>query len=206
MRVAMLSGGKDSLYAALKSWPIDLGVMLIYSFPIPSPHILNMGKSIETLIATGIPVITLKLSKGKERDETIRLLSLLGTDEIVAGDVYIEDHLKYMESIAKEVGAKLKEPLWGEDPEELTYEIFSNGFEVLIIGTDKKLKEWLGKELSIDNLELFLSNVRKLRLDPLGENGEYHTLVINSPLHNWRIDYEVVRLESLHNYMVIKVL
>ena len=60
MRLAMLSGGKDSLYAALKSWPIDLGVMLKYSFPIPSPHILNMGKSIETLIATGIPVITLK--------------------------------------------------------------------------------------------------------------------------------------------------
>ena len=206
MRVAMLSGGKDSLYAAFKSWPVDLGVMLIYSSPIPSPHVLNMGKSIETLTAVGIPVITLKLSRGRERDETIRLLSMLGADEIVAGDIYIEDHLKYMKSIAKEVGAKLKEPLWGEDLEELIYKIFSNGFEVLIIGTDRKLKEWLGKELSIDNLELFLSNVKKLRLDPLGENGEYHTLVINSPLHRQRIGYDVVRLESLNDYLVARVL
>ena len=206
MRVAMLSGGKDSLYAALKAWPIDLGIILIYDFPKPNPHILNMGKSIETLTATGIPVITLKLSKSRERNETIRLLSMLGTDEIVAGDVYIEDHLKYMESIAKEVGAKLKEPLWGKNPEELTYEIFSNGFEVLIIGTDKKLKDWLGKELSIDNLELFLSNVKRLRLDPLGENGEYHTLVINSPLHRQRISYDVIRLESLNDYLVARVL
>ena len=41
----------------------------------------------------------------------MKLLQRLGADEIVAGDVYVEDHLRYMESVAAEAGARLREPL-----------------------------------------------------------------------------------------------
>ncbi|MCD6278287.1 MAG: ATPase [Desulfurococcales archaeon] len=206
MRVAMLSGGKDSLYAAFKSWPIDLGIMLIYDFPRPSPHLLNLGKSIETLLNTGIPVITAKLSRGKEWEETVNLLKKLGVDEVVAGDVYIEDHLRYMESIAKEVGASLREPLWGLDGKELMYEIFSEGFKVLMIGCDRRLRKWLGREIYISIIDSLIEHVKSLGMDPLGENGEYHTLVIDSPLHSSKIAYEVLRAREYGDYVIARVI
>jgi diphthine-ammonia ligase len=56
-------------------------------------------------------------------------------------------------------------------------------FKAAIIGVDsKRLKEeWLGFTLSNETAETFLS--RTQGIDPLGENGEYHTIVVESPLY-----------------------
>ncbi|BES81896.1 hypothetical protein [Pyrodictium abyssi] len=112
-RVALLSGGKDSLYAAMQLWPDRLRCCAGLRLPSAQPHLLNLGKTVETLILTGIPVIVAHLRRGHEREETVKLLQRLGADEIVAGDVYVEDHLRYMESVAAEAGARLREPPLG---------------------------------------------------------------------------------------------
>jgi len=205
MRVALLSGGKDSLYAAYLSRPIDLGLFLVYETPRPSPHLLNMGKSVETLLAAGIPVVVLGLSRGREKVETVEALRRLGVDEVVAGDVYVEDHLRYMESVAREAGASLREPLWGEEPEELTYRIFGSGFEALVIGAREGLGGWLGRVVDRGSVEGFVEDVKALGMDPLGERGEYHTLVISSPLHRRRIGHEVIRVEHYPGYVIARV-
>ena len=80
MHIAVLPCSKDSLYAALKTWPIDLGIILIYDFPRPNPHLLNLDKSVETLCNTEIPIVTVRLGRG--RDETVNILRKLGTDEV----------------------------------------------------------------------------------------------------------------------------
>ena len=79
MRIAVLPGSKDSLYAALKAWPIDLGIILIYDFPRPSPYLLNLNKGVETLCNTEISIVTVRLGRG--RDETVNVLRKLGTDD-----------------------------------------------------------------------------------------------------------------------------
>ena len=61
MRVAMLSGGKDSLYAAFKSWPVDLGLLLVYEFPRPGSHLVNLGKCVETVLVAESPSWSLSL-------------------------------------------------------------------------------------------------------------------------------------------------
>jgi len=194
VRVALLSGGKDSLYAASKFWPPDLGLILVYDFPVPSPHLLNLGKSVETVLLTRLNVVVVKLTKGKEREETIKILKKLNATEIVAGDVYVEDHLKYMENIAKNVGATLREPLWGRDPEELVYEIVEKwGANALITGIKNCMRGWIGKVLSKDTIDSFVLDAKKCNYDPLGERGEYHTLVLKSPLHRSELNYEVVK-------------
>jgi diphthamide synthase (EF-2-diphthine--ammonia ligase) len=83
---------------------------------------------------------------------------------------------------------KLLEPLWGKDTSVLFREMFlgelGSGFKAAIIGVDnKRLKEeWLGFTLSNETAETFLSRTRGV--DPLGEGGEYHTIVIKSPLYS----------------------
>jgi len=209
-RVAMLSGGKDSLYAASKLWPPDFGLVLVYDFPVPSPHLINLGKSVETLLLTGVSVVVVRLDRGKEREETVEVLRRLGASEIVAGDVYIEDHLKYMEGIAEDVGATLREPLWGRDPEELLWEILSWGATSLITGIKGCMRGWLGRILSRESAEEFVADARRCGYDPLGEKGEYHTLVLDSPLHRAKLRYSVaesIETKDFDNkdYYLIKV-
>jgi diphthine-ammonia ligase len=208
-RVAFLSGGKDSFYAATKYWPPDFGLFLVYDFPIPSPHIVNLGKSVETLLLAGIPVVVVKLNKNKERSETIHVLRKLKATEIIAGDVYIEDHLKYMSEIAAGAGAKLREPLWGLGPEELLREMMDQGFEALITGVKSCIKHWIGKILNKATVEDFVKDTRKCGYDPLGERGEYHTLITRTPYHKYALTYEVLSIETKHkeseDYYILKL-
>ncbi len=194
-RIAFLSGGKDSLYAATRYWPPDFGLFLVYEFPVPSPHIVNLGKSVETILLAGIPVVVARLNKSRERDETIRILRKLRATEIIAGDVYIEDHLKYMSEIAVEAGAELREPLWGRNPEELLREIMGQGFEALITGIKGCMKDWIGETLNKATVEDFVKDAHKCGYDPLGERGEYHTLIIKSPYHKSALTYKALDVE-----------
>jgi len=206
MRIAVVSGGKDSIYATLLYGNIDLGVVFVYEFPRPSPHLLNIGKSIETLLLMGIPSIVIKLNKGREKIETIEILKKLRAEVIVAGDVYVDDHLKYMQSIADEIGAKLIEPLWGLDPVEVLYKEMEYGITTLFIGGISSLSNWIGKELSIGNVDDFIGYAKSIGIDPLGERGEYHTLVIYTPKHIQRLRYEVVRVDVFNDYLIARVI
>ena len=192
MRVALLSGGKDSLYAAMHYWPPDVGLVLHYKFPEPNPHLENLGKTVETITLTGVPVVVARLPKGREFETTASLLKKLGARELVAGDVYIEDHLRYMERLADTVGAKLREPLWGLDPEELVYKMVETGIKALVIGVRGEARRILGMELNPATVDSLVEEARRGGWDPLGEKGEYHTIVLESPVHFERLRYEIV--------------
>ncbi len=195
MKVAVFSGGKDSIYAASFLWPIDYFVMFVYEFPSPSPHLRNMHSAVVSGLAMGVPVLVIKLRKGKEQEDSAHFLEKIGTKELIAGDVYVEDHLKYMEELAEMAGAKLREPLWGEDPEEVLAREMEWGIESLIIGTISEADDFLCQRLNEKTYRRIGEELKRRNLDPLGERGEYHTLVLNSPLHNWRVEVEVLKVE-----------
>ncbi len=200
--MALVSGGKDSFYAAMLERPVDFAVVLVYEFPRPSPHLLNLGKSVETLLAAGWRVVVARLQRGREREQTARLLRELGADVVVAGDVHVEDHLKYMESVASEAGASLREPLWGMDPEELLYREVEAGIEAVVVGAERGLHRWLGARLSRATAPLLARDARRLGYDPLGERGEYHTVVVSSPLHARPLGYRVADVRAYGGYAV----
>ncbi|WP_228009327.1 Dph6-related ATP pyrophosphatase [Fervidicoccus fontis] len=120
-----------------------------------------MGKSLETILLTGRPVAAVKLNKGKEFEETADVLRKLGAEEIIAGDVYVEDHLKYMERLGEEVGAKLVESLWGIDPEELLHEEIASRIRTLVVGCEYSMSNWLGREISSESVENFLRDAKR---------------------------------------------
>ncbi len=144
-----------------------------------------------------------RLTRGREFEETVDLLKRVNTSVIIAGDVYVEDHLKYMERVASEAGASLREPLWGRDPEELVYGIVEAGVEALVIGCEKGLEGWLGRVLGRESVETFVAEAKRLGYDPLGERGEYHTLVVRSPLHTSRLRYSVVGVSVEAGYWLL---
>lgn len=202
-KAVLFSGGKESLYAAVLEWPVDSFVILIYEFPRPSPHLLNLHAVVTSAALTGKPAYVVKLIKGRELEETAAALRRLGTDVIVAGDVNIEDHLKYMENLAREAGATLIEPLWGMDPEEVLLKEVESGIESLVIGVSEKVpRRWLCRTIDKSSYQELLEDSRKCGFDPIGEFGEYHTQVIKAPIIKGVLKYVCREWDVISSYSI----
>jgi uncharacterized protein (TIGR00290 family) len=181
----LFSGGKDSLYAVYHSEEqgveVEYLVSLIPSFSRPSPHAENI-EALKLLVeAMNRSHIIVDLHKGSGK--LIDTLKNLKVDALVARDLLIEDHVSWLEEICGRAGITLLEPLYGRRTLDIFHEIFSSGFKATIIGVDVRYigEGWLGFTISKENAHMFLS--KNGQIDPLGENGEYHTIVIGSPLY-----------------------
>ena len=161
---------------------------LIYEIPtFSSPHALNI-EALKTLAESMRKSFTI-VKLDADGDELVKTLRKLNVDALVAGDINVPQHLTWLSDICSRAGGvKLLEPLFGKDTLVLFREMFlanpTSTFKATIIGVDTKRlgEEWLGFTLSKDTAEEFL--VKTQGVDPLGENGEYHTIVIESPLYS----------------------
>lgn len=84
----------------------------------------------------------------------------------------------YRKSYVEPAGYEAVFPLLGEDSLLLTQEIIRRGIETVIVTIDRdaQLSEMLCGQIYTHSLIESLAD----HVDPCGENGEFHTLVINS--------------------------
>ena len=182
--VSLFSGGKDSLYAVYfaekQGVNVDHLLTLLPTLPWPSPH----AENIEAL-----KILAESMRKGhtivdfKRENAFIEALESLEVDALIAGDINVEPHLAGLKDVCNKTGLELLEPIYGRDTSELFSEIFGLGFKALITGVNLKYlgEEWLDFVISEESGAEFLSKIGSV--DPLGENGEFHTLVLECPLY-----------------------
>ena len=182
--VGLFSGGKDSLYAVHlvenQGVTIDHLLTLIPNLPWPSPHAENMEalKILAESMGKHLTIVDFK-----REGAFVEALKSLEVDALVAGDILVEAHVAGLKNVCSKVGLELLEPLYRRDTSELFHEIFSLGFKALITGVKLKYlgEKWLGFIISKETSAAFLSKIGSV--DPLGENGEFHTLVLECPLY-----------------------
>jgi diphthine-ammonia ligase len=183
--VALFSGGKDSLYAVYltekEGVEVEHLLTLIPTLPRPSPHAENM-EALKLLAKSMRKPQTIVDFKRKEA--FVEALKSLEVDALVAGDIFVEAHVEGLKDVCSKVGLELLEPLYRRDTSEVFDEIFGLGFKALITGVNLKDmgEEWLGYTISKETSANFLSKIGDA--DPLGENGEFHTLVLDCPLYS----------------------
>jgi diphthamide synthase (EF-2-diphthine--ammonia ligase) len=200
LKVLFFSGGKESVYAYHLERPVDLLFISVYQFPRPSPHLLNLHKTLELALALGVPTLVVRLPRGGEFKAKAELLRRVGARVLVAGDQSVDEHLKYMERLAREAGAKLREPLWGRDPEALLMEELEV-MDFLVIGA--AARDLVCARVTRDSAREFLRLVRDLGMDPIGERGEYHTLVVR--YGGVEIPYKCERVEQHADYYIARL-
>lgn len=182
--VGLFSGGKDSLYALhlveKSGVTVDHLLTLIPNLPWPSPHAENMEalKILAESMGKHLTIVDFK-----REGAFVEALKSLDVDALVAGDIFVEAHVAGLKDVCSKVGLELLEPLYRRDTSEVFDEIFNLGFKALITGVNLKyLKEkWLGFIISKETSARFLSKIGSV--DPLGENGEFHTLVLECLLY-----------------------
>jgi uncharacterized protein (TIGR00290 family) len=99
---------------------------------------------------------------------------------MVFGDIYLEEHKEWVERICADLGIRAIEPLWGKDTEEVLSGFIDKEFKAVIVSAQSKLidREWIGRVVD----KSFMSYLKSQGIDICGENGEYHTLVIDGPI------------------------
>ncbi|MGM0409435.1 MAG: diphthine--ammonia ligase [Bacillota bacterium] len=190
------SGGKDSclaLYYALENGgkAQKLLTMLVDDGERSRSHGLSLELLNKQAEALNIPIITANTSWDEYEENFIDLLEKLKKEKInagVFGDIDLEEHREWVERVCKKVDMKAELPLWKMDRREVIEKFIELGFEAeIIVVKDNKLGErFLGKKL---NFEL-IDELEEIGVDVCGENGEYHTVVLDGPIFSKKVAIE----------------
>jgi diphthine-ammonia ligase len=203
---ALFSGGKDSLYAVYlvekQGVTVDHLVTVLPTLPWPSPHAENMAALKILAVSMGKKLTIVDFQR---QGAFLEVLKSLEVDALVAGDVFVEAHRLGLEDVCSKAGLKLLEPLYARDTSDVFKEIFSSGFKALVTGVNLRFlrEEVLGLIISKETGADFLSKIGSN--DPLGENGEFHTLVLECPLYSkpFKVKSSEKRIEK--NIAILKV-
>jgi len=97
------------------------------------------------------------------------------------GDLFLEDVRDYRERNLARIGMAAVFPLWGRQPTVLVEEFIALGFKARVVCLDPKAFNisFAGRIVDEDFLRDLPPGV-----DPCGENGEFHTFVVNGPIFN----------------------
>jgi uncharacterized protein (TIGR00290 family) len=120
--------------------------------------------------------------------EFVAGLAARGIEGIAFGDLFLEDVRQYREKRLAGTGIDPLFPLWGIPTEALAEDMLAAGLAAYISSVDlKKLPaSFAGRRWSRDLLKEFPTGV-----DPCGENGEFHTIVVGGPMFEKRIEVGV---------------
>ena len=114
----------------------------------------------------------------------------LGITHVIFGDIMYESNREFPDRVCAAQGLTPVEPLWGEPTDALYREFVHTGADARIVTVRDGVlgPSWLGLRLTLD----LLSDITAAGIDPCGEHGEYHTVVVDGPLFSSPID--VVRV------------
>lgn len=200
--IATWSGGKDSCFATYKA--LQAGYTVSYlanTISKESKRVRFHGLTAELIQkqaeAIGIPILQQETSpESYEEEFKVNLRKGLSkeTTGIVFGDIHLEDCLVWAKKVAISSGVEAIEPLWHMPQEQILTEFIHAGFEAIIVSTQANIlgKDWIGRKID----RSFLEDMKRFpEIDACGENGEYHSLVINGPLFKKRID--IIKSEAI---------
>lgn len=108
-----------------------------------------------------------------------------GIEGMVFGDIDLEPHREWCQRVCAEVGLECLHPLWGEPRDALVRECLDTDIEAIVVAVkvDVLPESILGQVLDATLLREFESR----GIDPAGEQGEYHTLVVNGPMFRYKL-------------------
>jgi len=107
------------------------------------------------------------------------LKTIYKAEAVVFGDIDLEPHREWEEKVCDAANLKAMLPLWQQHRKKLVFDMIDSGIKTIIVSCNTHLgEEFLGKEITKELAE----EMEILGVDACGENGEYHTLVIDFPI------------------------
>lgn len=204
--VCSWSGGKDSCYALMCAMdngftPAVLLTVLNEEGMISRSHGIPAAVLEAQARAAKLPIHLVSSSWAAYENNFVQALrSLKSSPELsyaVFGDIDLQAHRDWEEKVCADAGLFALLPLWKQDRKELVGRMLGAGIETMIVSCNTAMGErFLGKKLS----SALVEELESLGIDACGENGEFHTLVLDCPLFNKRVPAIVTRTMLHDNY------
>lgn len=205
------SSGKDSAWALLRLRK-DPSFELVGLFSIFSAHERVFMHAVRPEVVEaqarqlGVPLRVLKLPHNCSHDEyEARMRTLLaemganGITHFGFGDLYLESVRTHRLQLLAKSGIEPVFPLWQKqtDTRELAREMLAGGLKTYVTAVDlKKLdRSFVGK---LWNEELIARFPRGT--DPCGEQGEFHTCVVDGPMFKSPLPIELGEIVERQGY------
>jgi uncharacterized protein (TIGR00290 family) len=186
--ISSWSGGKESCFACYLALEQGYKISHLVNFISKEFKRVSFHGTEARLIklqsqSVGIPLVQKETTwNGYEAEfkATVKGLLPKGIKGMVFGDIFVQEHKDWVERVCGELGIEAIEPLWNKNSEDVFNGFVAAGFDAIVVSARDELvdKEWVGRRLDQD----FKNYLKARNIDVCGENGEYHTLVVNGPL------------------------
>jgi diphthine-ammonia ligase len=197
------SGGKDGCLACYRAANSGLDIRCLANTITEDgersySHGISAGVIRVQSEALGIPIIQRRTSSKNYEAEFVKMLKGFKGEGIqggVFGDIDFEPHREWIEKVCRQADITPHLPLWQESQKKLMEEFIDAGFIAVVITVRADIfgEEVLGRTID-RNFIKELEELGKTRaITPCGEAGEYHTLVIDGPLFQKRLEIKESR-------------
>ena len=204
--VMSFSGGKDSILALhrmIKSGhePVALATTVKKNEDKSWTHGLgnDLLKKVSESLKIPILLAECNVEEYEERfEDVLNKAKEMGASICAFGDIDIEQHRQWDQDRCTNTGLKSEFPLWQENRESLVYEFIDSGFSTIIknVNLNNMNEQFLGKKLTREVIE----EIKQTGSDACGENGEYHTFVIDGPLFSKPIEFNNKGVKIINGY------
>ena len=190
--VVAWSSGKDSAYAldvARRSGGVEIvGVLttLTDAFDRVSMHGVREELLDLQIAGLGLPCTKVRIPAPCPNDVYERRMGAAlaelrrsGVTHVVFGDLNLGDIRAYREAQLARVDMQCVFPLWLRDTAGLAREMLASGLRAVLTCVDPKA---LGRDFAGRAFDQALLDDLPEDVDPCGENGEFHTVVIAGPM------------------------
>ena len=197
---ALVSGGKDSLFAAYVAETQGRTVDELVTIRPRDPdsmlfHTPNLDLVALQAEAWGKRHRSVGVDGAGESAELVALRSALAGDAgpVVVGAIQSSYQWARVLRVADELGRRVYAPLWRKDPGRVVREEISAGLDIRLVhlAAEPLTPELLGRRLDrtvLEDLERRSRAVR--RMNVAGEGGEFETLIVDAPFFLSRISID----------------
>jgi diphthine-ammonia ligase len=206
------SGGKESCLACYKAMQeghelAALLTMLTTTGNYSRSHRLSRDLLVAQSRAMGMTLRQRRASWNTYEREFLRALISLKEEGIeggVFGDIFLDEHREWVERVCTKAGIVARLPLWGMKSRDLLHTFIDAGFEAIVVALRNDIldEHWLGKRIDGE----FIQQMEGAGVDVCGENGEFHTAVVDGPLFRARINIGDSRIASRGTMSFLHVL
>lgn len=209
--VLSFSGGKDSILSLdrlIKNGHTPLGLFIMYNeeagrswfHGIDGPLLEKISESLKLpllIYPTGGEAYHLAIRKALERAKAE------GADAVAFGDIDVKENREWCECQCDAAGIQGIFPLWNEAREKLVREVVSRGYECVIkcVRNENLPQSFLGRKID----ESVIGEMQALGVDPSGEGGEFHTVVLDGPLFSFPVPVDKREIIDFGNISAINI-
>ncbi|UYQ95094.1 diphthine--ammonia ligase [Chitinophaga horti] len=127
-----------------------------------------------------------------------QLKATYSLEAAVFGDIDLQAHRDWEEMVCAKAGLQAVLPLWQQDRKQLVLQMLDAGIQTMIVSCNTTMgPDFLGRVMD----RLLIADLEAIGVDVCGENGEFHTVVIDCPLFKTPLAlpaYSKVQHEQYH--------